>query len=252
MRIVRYATKAGAKYGVVREGRVHEIRGDLYGKHAVAQAGVPLGRLRLLAPCEPTKIVAVGLNYGDHAEERRLPIPEEPILFLKPLTAILPPEGEIVYPPCCQQLDYEAELAIVMKRRARHVPKATALRYVLGYTCFNDVTARDLQKKDGQWTRAKSFDTFAPFGPWIETQLHLDDAPVRARLNGIIVQDSNISNFIFDVATLVSFVSGVMTLHPGDLIATGTPSGVGPMQPGDVIEIEVGGIGTLRNRVVKA
>ena len=251
MRIVRYATKAGGKYGVVREGRVHEMRGDPFGKYATAKAGVPVARLRLLPPCVPTKIAAVGLNYWAHVEEMRLPIPEEPILFLKPLTAILPPEGKIVHPPSCQRLDYEAELAIVMKRRARHVPKAQALRYVLGYTCFNDVTARDLQKKDGQWTRAKSFDTFAPFGPWIETALNLDDAPVRARLNGIIMQDSNINDFIFDVPSLVSFISEVMTLEPGDLIATGTPSGVGPMQAGDVIEIEVGGIGTLRNRVVK-
>ena len=252
MRIVRFATKGGAKYGVVREGRVHEVQGDICGKYTVAKSGAPLGRLRLLPPCEPTKIVGVGLNYRDHAEEMHFPIPEEPVLFLKPLTAILPPEGKIVYPPSCQRLDYEAELAIVIKRKARYVPPAKALRYVLGYTCFNDVTARDLQKKDGRSTRAKSFDTFAPFGPWIETALNLDDAPVRARLNGIIMQDSNISNFIFDVPTLVSFVSEVMTLEPGDLIATGTPSGIGPMQPGDVIEIEVGGIGTLRNRVVKA
>jgi 2-keto-4-pentenoate hydratase/2-oxohepta-3-ene-1,7-dioic acid hydratase in catechol pathway len=251
MRSVRFAAGREAKYGVIEDGTVLEIRGDIFGKFIVTRKKHSLSRIRFLAPTEPSKIVAVGLNYRDHAEELKQEVPEEPILFLKPPTAVLPHRGKIIYPKSCGRLDYEAELGVVVKRTARAVPVEKALRYVLGYVCFNDVTARDLQRKDGQWTRAKSFNTFAPVGPWIETELNLSDAPIRAYLNGVIRQDSNINNFIFDVPYLVHFISTVMTLYPGDVIATGTPSGVGPMRPGDTVVVEVEGIGRLSNTVVR-
>ncbi|MBI4380533.1 MAG: fumarylacetoacetate hydrolase family protein [candidate division NC10 bacterium] len=251
MRIVRFMVGKQPTYGVVEDGIVREVRGDIFGRFSVTTKTHSLKRVRFLAPVEPSKIVAVGLNYRDHAEELKQDVPEEPIMFLKPPTAVLPHRGKIVYPKSCGRLDFEAELGIVIKRTARAVPAERALRCILGYVCCNDVTARDLQRKDGQWTRAKSFNTFAPIGPWIETELDLSDAPIRAYLNGVIRQESNINNFIFDVPYLIHFISTVMTLYPGDVISTGTPSGVGPMQPGDAIEIEVQGIGRLSNTVVR-
>jgi len=250
MKIVRFAVGKEAKYGIVEDDLVREIQGDVFGQFKVTRRTHPLKRIRYLTPTDPSKIVAVGLNYRDHAEETNNPIPDEPVIFIKPSSAALPHNGKIIYPKSCKRLDYEAELAVVMKREARYVPREKALRYVLGYTCFNDVTARDLQTKDGQWTRSKSFYTFAPFGPWIETDLDLSDAPIRAYLNGELRQNSNIKNFIFDVPYLISFISQIMTLLPGDVITTGTPSGIGPMQVGDVIEVEVEGIGRLRNAVI--
>jgi len=251
MRIVRFIVGKQPTYGVVEDGVVREIRGDIFGRFSVTTKTHSLKRVRFLAPVEPSKIVAVGLNYRDHAEELKQDVPEEPIMFLKPPTAVLPHRGKIVYPKSCGRLDYEAELGVVIKRTARAVPAERAPRYILGYVCCNDVTARDLQRKDGQWTRAKSFNTFAPIGPWIETELDLSDAPIRAYLNGVIRQESNINNFIFDVPYLIHFISTVMTLYPGDVISTGTPSGVGPMQPGDAIEIEVEGIGRLSNTIIR-
>ncbi|MBI3990156.1 MAG: fumarylacetoacetate hydrolase family protein [candidate division NC10 bacterium] len=250
MKIVRFAVGKEAKYGIVEEDLVREIQGDIFGQFKVTRKTHPLKRIKYLTPTELTKIVAVGLNYRDHAEEAKMPVPDEPVIFIKPASAALPHNGKIIYPKECQRLDYEAEFAIVMKREARYVPREKALRYVLGYTCLNDVTARDLQAKDGQWTRSKSFYTFAPFGPWIETTLDLSNAPIRGYLNGELKQNSNIKNFIFDVPSLISFISRVMPLLPGDVITTGTPSGIGPMQVGDVIEVEVGGIGRLRNTVI--
>jgi 2-keto-4-pentenoate hydratase/2-oxohepta-3-ene-1,7-dioic acid hydratase in catechol pathway len=250
MRIVRFITGKQPRYGVVEDSVVREIQGDIFGKFVMTNRTHSLKRIRFLAPTEPSKIVGVGLNYHDHAEEMKLQTPDEPIIFLKPASASFPHHGRIIYPKSCNRLDYEAELGIVVKRTARAVPVEKAHRYILGYVCFNDVTARDLQRKDGQWTRAKSFDTFAPFGPWVETDLDLSDAPIRAFLNGVVRQESNINNLIFEVPYLLHFVSTVMTLYPGDVITTGTPSGVGPMRPGDTIEIEVEGIGRLRNTVV--
>ena len=250
MRIVRFVAGKQPRYGVVEDTVVREIHGDIFGKFAVTGRTHSLKRIRLLAPTEPSKIVGIGLNYRDHAEELKLQAPDEPIIFLKSPSATLPHRGQIIYPKSCGRLDYEAELGIVVKRTARAVPVEKAHRYILGYVCFNDVTARDLQRKDGQWTRSKSFDTFAPFGPWVETDLDLSDAPIRAFLNGVIRQESNINDLIFEVPYLIHFVSTVMTLYPGDVITTGTPSGIGPMRPGDTIEIEVEGIGRLSNTVV--
>ncbi|MBZ0169465.1 Ureidoglycolate lyase [Candidatus Methylomirabilis lanthanidiphila] len=250
MRIVRFVAGKQTRYGVVEDSVVREIEGDIFGKFIVTDRSHSLKRIRFLTPTEPSKIVGVGLNYRDHAEEMRLEAPDEPIIFLKPSSASLPHRGRIIHPKSCRRLDYEAELGIVVKRTARAVPVEKAHRYILGYVCVNDVTARDLQRKDGQWTRAKSFDTFAPFGPWVETDLNLSDALIRALLNGVIRQESNINNLIFEVPHLIHFVSSVMTLYPGDVITTGTPSGIGPMRPGDTIEIEVEGIGRLSNTVV--
>jgi 2-keto-4-pentenoate hydratase/2-oxohepta-3-ene-1,7-dioic acid hydratase in catechol pathway len=210
-----------------------------------------LDQVQLLAPCEPTKIIALGLNYRDHAAEFGREVPDEPLIFMKPSTSVIGPEADIVYPKMARRVDYEAELAVVMGRVAFWVPEENALDYVLGYTCFNDVTARDLQKKDSLFTRAKGFDTFAPMGPWIETEIaDPDRLTVEAYLNGERRQYSNTGNMVFGVRRLISFISQVMTLLPGDVIATGTPAGVGPMHPGDVIEVRVEGIGILRNQLV--
>jgi 2-keto-4-pentenoate hydratase/2-oxohepta-3-ene-1,7-dioic acid hydratase in catechol pathway len=211
---------------------------------------VPLGDVRLLAPVLPSKIVAVGLNYRDHAKEMGKEVPAEPLLFLKAPSALNDPEGEIVYPPDSALLHYEAELALVVGKRARHVTVAEAPAYVLGYTCLNDVTARDLQRKDGLYARGKGFDTFAPMGPWIETEIDPAALPVRCRVNGELRQDGNTREMGASPLELLAFVSRIMTLLPGDVIATGTPPGVGALSPGDTVEVEVGGIGTLRNRVV--
>lgn len=215
------------------------------------EQGKPVSIERLLAPTLPSKIIAVGLNYRDHAEELGLELPKEPILFMKPSTSVIGPLDDIIYPSQSSRLDYEAELAVVISKPCRNIKASDARDVILGYTCLNDVTARDLQVSDGQWTRAKSFDTFAPIGPWIDTDI--DDPhqiSVAAHLNGELKQSSNTSNLIFDVYTLVEFISGVMTLNRGDIIATGTPSGIGPMNPGDEISIELSGIGVLKNRVV--
>ena len=217
-----------------------------------------VARAVLLAPTEPTKIVCVGLNYRDHIAESAtavpggLDAPAEPLLFLKPPSAVVASGEAIRYPRGVERLDPEAELGVVIGRRARAVPVETALDFVAGYTCFNDVSARNYQRKDGQWTRAKGFDTFAPMGPWVVTGLAPGALEVRCRVNGEERQSGNTANLIHPVPALVSFISGVMTLEPGDVIATGTPAGVAPVLPGDVVEIEVQGIGMLVNRVVAA
>ena len=213
----------------------------------------PLGVVevkRLLAPTIASKIVAVGLNYRDHAEELGLELPKEPILFMKPATSVIGPLDDIFYPHQSTRVDYEAELAVVMAKTCRDVKASDAREVILGYTCLNDVTARDLQVSDGQWTRAKSFDTFAPIGPWIETDIEDPHSlAITSHLNGECKQSSNTKNLIFSVFELIEFISGIMTLNKGDVIATGTPSGIGPMNPGDEIAIELEGIGVLKNQV---
>ncbi|MBN2297371.1 MAG: fumarylacetoacetate hydrolase family protein [Deltaproteobacteria bacterium] len=213
----------------------------------------PLGPLqitRLLPPVLPGKIVAVGLNYRDHAEELGLELPKEPILFMKPAASVIGPLDDIIYPPQSKRVDYEAELAVVISKDCKDVKASDARDFILGYTCLNDVTARDLQVTDGQWTRAKSFDTFAPIGPWIATGI--DDPHclgITASLNGEQKQSSSTANLIFSVFELIEFISGIMTLNALDVIATGTPSGIGPMNPGDTIEIAIEEIGMLKNKV---
>jgi 2-keto-4-pentenoate hydratase/2-oxohepta-3-ene-1,7-dioic acid hydratase in catechol pathway len=193
--------------------------------------------------------VAVGLNYRDHAEEMKLPIPQEPILFIKPSTSIIAHDEEIIYPSISKRVDYEAELGVVIKQRAKNVSEGEAKGYILGYTCFNDVTARDLQKRDGQYTRSKGFDTFAPLGPCIETSIEPGQLIIEAYVNGEQKQSGNTKDMVFSVFHLVSFISQVMTLLPGDVIATGTPAGVGSLNIGDIVEVRIEGMKTLRNLV---
>lgn len=207
--------------------------------------------MRLLAPIIPSKVVAVGKNYAEHAEEMGSDLPDEPVIFLKPSTAVIGPGDPIPIPSGAGQVDHEGELALVVGRVARRVRAEDASRFVLGYTCGNDVTARDLQRKDGQWTRAKGFDGFCPLGPWVETQLDPSDLWVECRVNGQVRQAARTSQMQFGPAELLEFVSRVMTLLPGDVILTGTPAGVGPIVPGDRVEVEVEGIGVLSNPVVE-
>jgi 2-keto-4-pentenoate hydratase/2-oxohepta-3-ene-1,7-dioic acid hydratase in catechol pathway len=211
-----------------------------------------LKNVRLLAPCEPTKIVAVGLNYRDHAEEFGTPIPPEPLIFLKPPSSVVGPGDAIRLPPrsLSKRVDFEGELAVVIGRRARNVPVGRAAKYILGYTILNDVTARDLQKKDGQWTRAKGFDTFSPIGPWIVSGISPADLKIETFVNGKRRQASRTSRLAFKVPELVSFISRIMTLEPGDVIPTGTPSGIGPLKRGNKVEVRIEKIGTLANRAV--
>ncbi len=253
MKIIRFAIGESINYGILEGELIQGIESTPYSSSKFKLSGQQhnLDEIRVLAPSVPSKIAAVGLNYYSHADEVKMPIPAEPLLFLKPPTSVIGPQDNIVYPDSSERVDYEAELGVVIKTRAYHVPPDRALDYVLGYTCFNDVTARDLQKRDGQWTRAKSFDTFSAIGPYIETELDPSNVTVESYLNGELKQRGNTSDLIFPVPKLISFISRVMTLLPGDVIATGTPSGIGPMNPGDTIEIRVEGIGTLRNRVVK-
>jgi len=253
MRLVRFTLEGRTGYGLLEGEHVFPLWDSPFAGAGVVQSGevLALGEVQLLAPCEPSKIVALGLNYRDHAAEFGNPLPEEPLLFIKPSTAVIGPGEPIVCPPMSRRVDYEAELAVVISRPARRVPEAQAQDYILGYTACNDVTARDLQKKDGQWTRSKSFDTFAPLGPWIETDIpDPDHLTVEAYLNGERRQHSSTSNLVFPVAYLVAFISRIMTLLPGDVIATGTPAGIGPMGPGDVIEVRVEGVGSLKNPVI--
>ena len=203
----------------------------------------------LRCPVEPSKILCIGRNYAAHTKELGNEVPAEPLLFLKPPSALLDPGGTIVLPPESERVEHEAELGVVIRRRMRNVRKENALSYVFGYTCVGDITARDLQKKDGQWARAKGFDTFCPVGPWIETELDPSNVAVRCRVNGATRQDGVTSNMIFDVPTLIAYTSRMMTLEPGDLLVTGTPEGVGPLAAGDQLEIEVSGVGVLRTSV---
>ncbi len=249
MKIVRYTVGKKTEYGIWDGELVQSLVGEPYRQLKRSNQYHKLSDLRLLPPFNPSKVVAVGLNYFSHAEEVKMPVPPEPLLFLKPSTSIIGPEDNIIYPPFSQRVDYEAELGVVIKTRAWQVAKEEALNYVLGYTCFNDVTARDLQTKDNQWARAKGCDTFAPIGPCIETELNPGNAWVEAYLNGERKQRTNTSDLIFSVPELVNYISHVMTLLPGDIIATGTPGGIGPMNRGDTIEIKIESIGTLRNYV---
>lgn len=252
MKIARFECGGVVRYGAVdpAEGKIREIAGGPFDGAGETGVVLRLDAVRLLAPVVPGKIVAVGLNYRDHAREMGKKIPEEPLLFLKASSALNDPDGEIVYPPQSRRVDHEAELAVVIGRTAKNVGERSAGSYILGYTCINDVTARDLQAKDVQYTRAKGFDTFAPLGPWIETDLDPSAVPVRCFVNGEARQNGNTREMGASVYRLVEYISSVMTLYPGDVIATGTPPGVGSLRVGDVVTVEVGGIGALTNRVV--
>jgi 2-keto-4-pentenoate hydratase/2-oxohepta-3-ene-1,7-dioic acid hydratase in catechol pathway len=251
MKIVRYRGADGPRHGIVEGERVFAAEGDLFGGLRHGEPVGDLASLDLLPPLAPGKIVCVGLNYAAHVTERDATrkVPAEPVIFMKPPSAVIGPGQAIEIAHADHPTEYEAELAIVIGRQARDVAEADALDSILGYTCGNDVSDRVLQKKDGQWVRAKGFDTYCPLGPWIETELDVRGAKVESRLNGEVRQSATTADMIFSVPFLVSFISRVMTLNPGDVILTGTPSGVGRLSPGDVIEVEVGGVGTLRNTV---
>ncbi len=250
MRLVRFQVDGRSAYGILRGDHVAELADAFPGSFETIAGVHPLRDVRLQAPCAPGKIVAIGLNYRDHAAEMGFPIPDEPIIFLKPATAVIGPDDAIRYPAMSSRVDYEAELGVVIKDRVKNIGPGEAGSHILGYTCANDVTARDLQKKDGQWTRAKSFDSFCPVGPWIETDLDPDDLRIECCLNGKRRQSSRTSQFIFPVNHVLSFVSRIMALEPGDLIITGTPAGIGPMSPGDTVEVTIEGIGSLKNSVI--
>jgi 2-keto-4-pentenoate hydratase/2-oxohepta-3-ene-1,7-dioic acid hydratase in catechol pathway len=249
LRIVRIKADGKTKYGVVEGDSILGYRGSPFGAFKPDGTEYLLKDAKLLPPCTPTKIICLGLNYHAHIAEFKGEEPQNPILFLKPLSAIIGP-GDNIVRPNDGRIDFEGELAVVIKRKAKDIGKDKVMDYVLGYTCFNDVTDRIAQKVDGQWTRAKGFDTFASFGPWIDTDLEAGDLLLETYLNGERKQAQRTSELIFDIPTVLSFISGVMTLLPGDIIATGTPSGVGPMKAGDRVEIKIEKLGTLVNFVI--
>ncbi len=251
MKLCRFDYHGSISMGCWEGDRVRVGRGDLLGRYELSAATLSAEEVRLLAPVTPGKIIGIGRNYAEHARELgNLPSEAEPLIFLKPPSSIIATGVPILLPGSSQRVDHEGELGVVIGKAARDLGAADdPLRYVLGYSCVNDVTARDLQKKDVQFTRGKGFDTFCPFGPWIETELNPACLRIETRVNGETRQKGSTADMIFPVASLIRFISCIMTLFPGDLIATGTPAGVGPLADGDTVEVEVEGIGTLRNPV---
>jgi 2-keto-4-pentenoate hydratase/2-oxohepta-3-ene-1,7-dioic acid hydratase in catechol pathway len=237
-------------FGILLDRMVHVLDGDLYLIPLAGRPLAPLEEVELLAPVVPSKIVAVGRNYAAHAAEFDNLPPEEPLLFFKPPSAVIGPNQPIIVPALSQRVDYEAELAVIVGRRCRKVEQEEAMSYILGYSCANDVTARDLQRRDHQWTRGKGFDTFCPLGPWLVTDLDPRGQEIVGRVNGEVRQRGYVRDLIFSIPYLLAYVSAVMTLEPGDVLLTGTPSGVGPLQSGDVVEVEVSGVGALCNPVI--
>ncbi len=248
---LRFRADNKDRSGILDGADIVEISPDCFSRYKKTGIRCKLEKAKILPPVQPSKIVAIGLNYTDHTTELGMKVPSEPIIFLKPPTAVIGHNDSIVYPKTSKRVDYEAELAVVIGKKAKDIKERDAHKYIFGYTCFNDVTARDLQKIDGQWTRAKSFDTFCPLGPYIASNIDVSDLKIEAYLNGKRVQSSSTKNMIFKVPYIVSFISSVMTLNPGDIIATGTPVGVGPMKPGDDIEIRIEKIGSLTNKIAE-
>ena len=257
MRIVRFAPLESAKlgadplYGILENETITVVKGDpIYAGVVPTTITVGLADVRLLAPVIPrSKVVCVGKNYADHAKEMDSVVPEEPVIFLKPNTAVIGPNDIIQWPRMSERVDFEGELAIVISRICKDVPKEKYQDVIFGYTIANDVTARDLQKKDGQWNRGKGFDTFCPLGPWIETEFKPEGQKIISKLNGEIKQSEPLSSMIFKIPTIIEFITSVMTLLPGDVILTGTPAGIGPMPANSEISITIEGIGTLSNKV---
>jgi 2-keto-4-pentenoate hydratase/2-oxohepta-3-ene-1,7-dioic acid hydratase in catechol pathway len=249
MRIARFSHEGDVSFGVVEGDTVAQITAHPFAPVEFTGGRAALSAVKLLAPVLPSKVVAIGKNYASHAAEMGGEVPEQPLIFLKPSTAVIASGDEIASPPSSERVDYEGELAVVIARLCRDVPEERAMDVVLGYTCANDVTARDQQKTDGQWSRAKGYDTFCPLGPWIETDLDPADLAITTRLNGEVKQDSRTSMIVHKIPRLISYITSCMTLLPGDVILTGTPDGIGPMQIGDTVEVEIEGIGVLSNVV---
>jgi 2-keto-4-pentenoate hydratase/2-oxohepta-3-ene-1,7-dioic acid hydratase in catechol pathway len=250
MRVVRYQSRdAAPKYGWLLDDKVGEIEGDVFSAYQRKEASTPVAEIKLLAPCVPSKIICVGRNYVEHAKELGNEVPKIPLIFFKPPSAVINPGETIYLPPQSQRVEHEAELVVVIGKRGRHITAETAREHVFGYTVGNDVTARDLQSTDGQWTRAKGFDSFCPFGPWIDTEFDISDALISCKVNSAPRQMASTRDLVFSVPTLIAYISSVMTLEPGDLIFTGTPAGVGPLKNGDEVVIEIEGLGVLRNIV---
>jgi len=251
LRLYRIEYEGAPRHVAEREGRWHLVDGDIFGRFEPAQE-ISAEGLRLLPPVVPSKLVCVGLNYRDHAVEQQKPLPVEPLLFMKPSTAVIGPGAAIAVPGWAGRVDHEAELGLVIGKPTHKIRQQDVADHLLGLTCVNDVTARDLQHRDGQFTRCKSFDTFAPIGPCVAVGLDGRDLAVRAYVNGDLRQDSRTRELIFTIPELVEFISAVMTLLPGDIISTGTPAGVSPIQPGDQVTVHVEGVGALTNAVVAA
>ena len=252
MRIVRFQQGQRTAYGVWEDETIREVVGSIFGDFLPGQVTHRVTNVRLLAPVEPTKILCVGLNFRDHIEEIGFETPKCPAHFLKPLTSVAGPDEPIVIPRVAERVDYEGELAAVIKDQVKDVPLAEAARHILGYTCFNDITERPLSTAQGQLTRSKGFDTFAPFGPCIATDLDPSTLTLRTFLNRKLMQQARLADMVFSVPYLVHYLSQCMTLFPGDIISAGTPRGVAAMKPGDVVEVAIDGIGTLRNPVQAA
>ncbi len=247
--LIRIKWKNKVSFATKENNKIYLLDGDNLDSLKLTDQIVMENEVRILAPVIPRKVIAVGLNYIDHARELKMEVPEEPILFMKPATSVIGPDEEIIYPQMSQQVDYEAELVIVIGRETYKINANQERDYIFGYTCGNDVTARDLQKIDGQWTRSKSFNTFCPLGPIVKTDIDTDNLEISLFLNGEKKQSSNTSNMIFSIDYLVYFVSQIMTLYPGDVIMTGTPPGVGSMRPEDEVEVVIQDIGRLKNKV---
>jgi 2-keto-4-pentenoate hydratase/2-oxohepta-3-ene-1,7-dioic acid hydratase in catechol pathway len=250
MRIARFSYGEGVAFGIVEGDLIVPIAGHPFAPIERTDVAVKLAEVRLLAPVLPSKVVAIGRNYASHAAEMGGEVPEQPLIFLKPSTAVIGPREPIGSPTSSQRVDFEGELAVVISRLCRDVPEERAMDVILGYTCGNDVTARDQQRSDGQWSRAKGYDTFCPLGPWIETELDPSDLAISTTLNGDVRQQARTSLLMHKIPALIAYITACMTLLPGDVILTGTPEGVGPMQVGDEVSVEIEGIGTLTNQVV--
>ncbi len=250
MRIVRFQEKNKTpKYGWILEDKIGEIQGNIFESYKRKEAHTPLAEVKLLPPCQPTKIVCVGRNYIDHAKELGNEVPKIPLIFMKPPSAVIANGDNIVLPPQSQQVEHEAELVVVIGKRGKDITAEIANDYIFGYTIGNDITARDLQKTDSQWTRAKGFDTFCSFGPWIDTEFDPSDAVVTCRVNGQMRQMASTRDMVFNVGVLIAYVSSIMTFEPGDLLFTGTPAGVDKLEEGDVVDVEIEGLGKLSNTV---
>jgi len=252
MQIIRYSEhNQKVQYGWILDDKVGPLSGPPFGPYRRMDAVVPLSNVKLHAPVLPGKIIAIGRNYPEHAKEHDVEIPDTPLIFLKPPSSIIGFGDQILLPPQSKKVEFEAELAVVIGRSGRWIDIREIESFILGYTIANDVTARDLQRSDGQWTRAKGFDTFCPLGPWIEVELDVTDVLITNRVNDEIRQMASTREMVFNIPQLVVYISSIMTLNPGDLILTGTPAGVGKLEDGDSVEIEIEGIGILKNTVAK-